>query len=466
MWLEPIIVSVLNHKWRRHSEPSVAGLMLGRAADESHRAIVWPDDKRAEHAVVVGKTGSGKTHCMESLASSLMKRSEPFVFFDYHGDATQHLVRLASVHPDGARRLVVVDPTDPQCSPGLNPLEIRSAAENAFGRSAELAAILRARWGVDAFGARTEELLRNTLFVLSANSYTLVEAPLLLTSRPFRDQLVMNLGPSDIADYWRDRYEPLSDPMKAAFREPLLNKITGFLTEPACRHLLGQPKSTFTFADAIERGQWIILHLPKGKLRDHAHTLGNLIFARLQFELFARVNQPEHKRRLVTVFCDEVQNLAENGIATLLAEGRKFRGSIVCGLQYWEEISRELRGALLSAGTHMFFQVSASDAGVLASELSVAAKHRYHEDLTTLPRGEAIVRIGATAPVHIRVPPLPKVRSSDSALSALHSLSSHQYAVDRSEIEREIQARRAAFRSSPITQLTKLDATDEGQADW
>ena len=33
---------------------------------------------------------------------------------------------------------------------------------------------------------------------------------------------------------------------------------------------------------------------------------------------------PEAERRLFALFCDEVQNLAENDLVTLLAEGRKF----------------------------------------------------------------------------------------------------------------------------------------------
>jgi hypothetical protein len=307
---------------------------------------------------------------------------------------------------------------------------------------------------VSAFGARTEELLRNVLFVLAATHYTLVEAPLLLTSHAFRQRLV-------------ERYEPLSEGMKAAFREPLLNKITAFLTESASRHLLGQQRSTLRFSEAIDAGQWIVVNLAKGKLREHAHTMGNLIFARLQFDVLARANVPEASRQLFTVFCDEVQNLAENDLSTLLAEGRKFRVSLITGHQFWEQLPKELRGALLSAGTHVFFRLSSNDAGVLASELSVGARQRYHRELTVLPRGQALVRAGAAAPVAIDVPSLPRLIRSRTEVAAVRERAIRRCSRWRNDVEAEIRDRRQQATELP-TAPTRInhDGTAEGQQGW
>lgn len=466
MWFEHSIVGWLNRMNQPLQLPPMAGLTLGHLTDNPSHAVVWAHNRRAEHACVVGKTGSGKTHFMEYLAWQLMSQNEPFVFLDYHGDATDHLVRLAARSPEGAARLLIVDPTDPHVSPGLNPLETMDADERSvFGRASELSAILRQRWGVEAFGARTEELLRNTLFVLAATHQTLVEAPRLLTSPEFRAQLVSQITHPEVLDYWHDRYEPLSEAMKGAFREPLLNKVTAFLTEPACRHLLGQRQSTINFAAAINEGRWIVVNLAKGKLREHAHTLGNLIFARLQFDILARANVAPERRRLFTVFCDEVQNLAENDLATLLAEGRKFQVSLTTGHQYWDQLSHELRGALLSAGTHVFFRLSSSDAGILASELSVGAKQRYHRELTLLARGQAVGRVGSGAPVTFTVPPLPSIRTSADRIRALRDVAVQRCSRSRDQVEADIRARRdivrVVTRPAPVTH----DAND-GQHGW
>src|SRR5207247_1069504 len=103
------------------------------------------------------------------------------------------------------------------------------------------------------------------------------------------------------------------------FREPLLNRVTAFLTDPAARHLLSQT-STIDVGTVMAEQQWLIVRLPKGRLREHAHTLGNLLFAQVQFAALAREAVPSHLRTTFTLICDEVQNLAENDLATLLTE--------------------------------------------------------------------------------------------------------------------------------------------------
>jgi hypothetical protein len=228
---------------------------------------------------------------------------------------------------------------------------------------------------------------------------------------------------------------------------------------------LGQQRSTLRFTDAVDSGQWVVVNLAKGKLREHAHTLGNLVFARLQFDILARANVAEHRRRLVTVFADEVQHLAENDLTTLLAEGRKFRVSLVTGHQFWEQLPRESRGAVLSAGAHVFFRLSSADAAALGSELSVAAKHRYHRELTQLARGRAIAGIGGAPPVAFTVPALPKVTTRSEDIEDLRSESVGRYARPRPDIEAEIRSRRQTP-DAPVLPATHTHDPHEGQRDW
>lgn len=465
MSIEHSIVHLLNRIGSSQPKPPPAGLDLGRDT-ESHQVVAWPHTERTRHLCCIGKTGSGKTHLLLYLATQLARRGEPFVFIDYHGDATRDLVSLLAGNPEAAQRLVLLDPTDPATSPGLNPLELDDADDTGHARSSELAAILRQRWRVDAFGARTDELLRNTLFVLSTTGQTLVEAPLFLTSKDFRAHLLERVANPDARDYWLTRFEPLSEAMKASFREPLLNKITSFISEPACRHFLGQ-SSTFTFTKAADDGSFVIINLSKGRLREHAHTLGNLIFAKLQFEILARSIRRPEDRPLLTIFADEAQNLAENDLAILLTEGRKFRASLITGQQHWEQTPSTLRGALLSAGTHVFFNLSASDAWTLSSELSASHRQRYVTELSSLGRGEAIVRAGANRPYRVRVPALPLSTASTSDVERLRSLSVSRYGRSRRAIEEAIAARRRLpkpYRFGPPTQIRHAD--DEGQQGW
>lgn len=470
MSLERHLVRLLNRRVRprQSAAPDGGALILGVSAAESHQQVWLDHNRRKEHLVMVGKTGMGKTHSLEALANQHFRSPFGFVFFDFHGDATEHLLSRAAA-AGVLDRVALIDPTDAEYSPALNPLESRTPEQtDLFARSAELSGILRRRWGVDSFGARTEELLRNVMTVLIASRQTLIEAPLLLTSANFRGQLLADV-PDNLREYWTDRFEPLTESMKAVFREPLLNKITEFLSEPSCRHLLGQRVSSIRFADAMRQGQFVFINLAKGRLREHSHTLANLIFAHLQFEIFGRVDVPEKDRRLFTIICDEVQNLAENDLVTLLTEGRKFGVSLVTANQFWDQLPKDLRGALLSAGSHLFFRLSAADAGLLAPELSVTRRQRFLVTLTTLPIGEAIARLNNAPPVHVRIPALPTVPPLDrSVRRALIEA----FATRREQVETEISRRRSGNTSPQSAQsggsemsVTESD-TPEGQHEW
>jgi DNA helicase HerA-like ATPase len=466
--IEPLIVGLLNRLTRPTNRQTLTdGLLLGQTAtdDGSGEPVVIPQVRRFEHVFVQGQTGVGKTHGLQFMAWQHMQRGEGFLFFDYHGDSIDGLLQLAAGIPDAESRVVLVDPTDRLTSPGINPLEIPAGAEDsAFGRASELAAILRARWGVDAFGARTEELLRNSLYTLSVHHLTLAELSKLLTVEAFRRPLTRTLPSTDVTSYWRDRFEPLSEAMKAVFREPLLNRTTGFLTESSMRHVLGQAVSTVRFDEAMAEGRWVLVNLSKGILREHAHTLGNLLCAKLQFEVFGRIRLPPQARRLFSIICDEVQNLGENDLITLLTEGRKFGISLVTANQFADQLPRNLRGALLAAGTKMFFRLSAADAKTLAQELSVSDR-RYVEALTSLTRGRALVRIGADTARAVAIPSLPEgTASRRRQAEALRSASLSRYARPRPAIEAEINTRSAPQRTN--TRPPEHGTGDEGQINW
>jgi Type IV secretion-system coupling protein DNA-binding domain len=470
-FLEPLLVSILNRLTSPPKrKPTPEGLLLGlsRSPSGQPHTVVIPEVRRFEHAFVLGKTGMGKTHLLQHLAWQHMQRSEGFLFFDYHGDSIERLLRLAARAPDAESRLVLVDPTDRLTSPGINPLEIpEDSGDSAFGRTSELSTILRSRWGVDAFGPRTEELLRNSLYTLAVHGLTLAELSKLLTDGPFRIALTTRLPSPDIAAYWRDRFEPLSDAMKAQFREPLLNRTTGFLTEPSMRHVLGQRESTIRFGRAMAEGQWVLVNLSKGILREHAHTLGNLICAKLLFDVFGRISLPPQNRRLFSILCDEVQNLGENDLVTLLTEGRKFGVSLITANQFYDQLPKALRGALLASSTQIFFRLSASDAKSLAPELSLTDR-RFASELTNLERGKALGRVGSEPPQTIRVPGLPESTDRQRARAhALRSLSLSRYARPRANIEAEILERTAPQESYPHEHPDEPPISeDEGQAEW
>src|SRR5260370_943712 len=138
----------------------------------------------------------------------------------------------------------------------------------------------------------------------------------------------------------------------------IVNQVSGFATDQRFRNILGQERSIFSLLDAMDRGRWVILTLDKGRLGEQASTLGSLLLTKLKNALFAR-----RRRQLFTLYCDEIQNLVAYegaGLDTLLSEARKFGASVCSANQFMEQYPPPMRAAILSVGTHIFFQLSST----------------------------------------------------------------------------------------------------------
>ncbi len=402
-----------------------------------HRSL--SNARRTMHIAVLGKTGSGKSSFLRHLAQQDIAADRGFLYFDLHGDATPFLLRTINARERELRRhlndkLVLVEPADPIVSVGLNPLELGTPD---FVRIAEFAEVLKRRWSLDHFGARTDELLRNALYVLAANHLTLVELAPFLTHGTFRATCLKNVPNAEVRQYFELRYDQASEAMRATMREPILNKTSAFTADPHFRHIVGQVRSTFSIRDAMDRGHWVIVNLEKGKLGEQAPTLGSLILTVVKNALFAR-----DERSLFTLYCDEIQNLVAygSGIETLLSEARKFGVGVVTANQFLDQYPAEMRAAILSVGTQVFFQLSSQDAGQVAQALDSGKP--LAERLKNLPQRHFVVKTGSDRWQELRVPSVrePSVDPTDLVNRARYSRGKV-----RAHIERDIAARQATF---------------------
>src|SRR5712691_1773084 len=396
------------------------------------------DSKRSEHAAILGKTGQGKSFFLRYLSGQDIRHRGGFVFFDLHGDTMPFLLRLVAVEERRTRadlsdRLIVIEPADPEFSIGLNVLEAQEGQQN-YVQLAEFAQILKARWNLDSFGARTEELLRNSLHVLADNALTLLELSPLLTNAAFRAGCLNRVQNTEVSDYFRTRFDVRSEAAQGVFREAILNKVSGFTTDQRFRHILGQQRSTFSLLDAMDRGRWVILNLDKGRLGEQAGTLGSLLLTKLKNALFAR-----KRRQLFTLYADEIQNLVAYdgaGLETLLSEARKFGISVVSANQFLEQYPTQMRAAIMAVGTHVFFQLSSIDADKIASALD--GGKRLGELLKNLPKRHMVVKSGSHRPMEVLVP---NVAEPDADSTDLYNRCRARWARRRTDIEAEIRRR-------------------------
>jgi GTPase SAR1 family protein len=416
-------------------------LTLGNSLWNPKEQVFLKEQQRPMHIGILGLSGVGKSYFLEHLIRQDIDRKTGFVLFDVHGDLADNVVRYLAersrTDPDVLSRTILIEPFDPDFTIGFNPLE-RSSDASPFLQAQELAHILRTRWETKNFGPRTEELLRNALYVLSANNLTLLELPYLLVNQSYRAKLVQTITEQSVSDYWKTRYEKISEGMRAAMREPLLTRVSGFLSDPQIREIVAQPKSTFSFRHAIAASHFVIANLSKGRLgAENSPVLGSLLFTKFQLDAMSQAVIKESERRLFTVYADELQNFVGQNFATLIAEARKYRISITAGHQSWRQLDPEMRNAMLGVGSRIFFRLHYHDARELAGELPAVSPQR----LLTLPTGHAIFRSTNQLPIPFQVQAHRKPACSHTDVAKLRVASTKLYAAPRSAVRRDIDDR-------------------------
>lgn len=436
-------MNTLVNLWNRFVEPRFSArgsLLLGfQVVDEriTRKPIYLTDLARSQHIVILGKTGTGKTSLMKSMLEQDIARGRGFLCIDLHGELTPFVLgkiaeREQKKQVDLSSRTLVISGDDENRSVGLNILE-------AAGRTlpvliSEIVSVVRQRWNLDHLGARTEELLRNALWVLAESGLALTDLASLLTDSNFRTSLLWKCHNPEVTEYFNERYDRLSDAMQGVFREAILNKVSAFTLDPAVRHIVGQRKSTFHLLEALDQGFWVVLSVSKSRLGENASTLAALILTCFKNTIFIRKS-----RILFSIYADELQALVSSSetFEILLAEARKFGVSLVTANQYMSQHSAQTRSGLLSAGTILSFRSSSEDAVRIAS--AIGGGERTMQRLKQLPDRHALSQTGASQTLELIAP---VVSSSRVSFASLLARSNGKWARLRTEVDEQISSRR------------------------
>jgi len=386
----------------RHRLPTEAELALGYAwGDEKGQDVFQlrgvSQKDRASHFYVIGGTGTGKTKFLESLILQDIRNGVGFGVIDPHGDLVEYVKgRLALFREGLGERVVLIDPTDEKNTVCFNPLE---KAENvsAAEQAAELVLVFKKIW-YDAWGARMEDLLRNTLIALIENEETLAEVPLLLTDAIVREKLTRNLKNETCRQYF-ERFNSLSKSVKDEWTESTLNKVNAFLSDERIRQIFLSRKSSFNLREIIDGGKILLVKLDKGRLKGGSELLGSLLLSKIQMAAFSRTDTKESERQPFYLYIDEFQNFATESFIDILAEARKYKLSLTLAHQNLSQLPEKLRASILgNCGLQAYFRISRLDAELLAKE-SFAGLYAeppgwetYIQELQGLPQRVCLVK--------------------------------------------------------------------------
>jgi type IV secretory pathway TraG/TraD family ATPase VirD4 len=284
-----------------------------------------PLKDRATHMYVIGASGSGKTKFLEFPIQQDIKLGNGFCIIDPHGDLVEETRGFLACHYHETQdesifdRVIIVDPTDPMYTVGFNVLEIPPGVA-PIEQAQELIMVFKRIWA-DSWGARMEDLLRNSLIALGLTQHTLGHLSQFLTSQPFRTQ-VMEKVAHPIAKPYFERFDSMSRAAQLQWSEPVTNKVNAFLSDERISQMLSFPKSTFNLRDVMDQQKILLIKLNKGKLRESADLLGSLFMAKIQMAAFSRTDIPESARVPFYLYIDEFQNFASESFEVVLSEAR------------------------------------------------------------------------------------------------------------------------------------------------
>jgi hypothetical protein len=339
------------------------GQLQGRAVQVSVEAL-------RSHAYIVGGTGTGKSRLLRLLIEQDIAAGHGLCLIDPHGDLCDALIGYLATLPDthpALSRTVLIDPTAPDWAVGFNPLDIPEG-EEVFPHVLELLNVFEKLWG-DSWGARMEDLMRNSFITLAEQGRTLLDVPRLLTDEAFRDQMVEGVRSPAAKSYWEDRFGALTARTRAEWVESTLNKVSTFISDPWIRDMVGQMHSTVRLRQWMDDGVITLVNLAKGRLKRNSDLVGAMFVAKIQEAALSRVDLPETQRRGYRLIVDEFQNYATRSFEEILSEARKYGLCLMMANQTLTQLERTLLASVLgNCQAQVYFRCNRHDAETLARQ--------------------------------------------------------------------------------------------------
>jgi energy-coupling factor transporter ATP-binding protein EcfA2 len=324
-------------------------------------------EDRFAHVYVIGKTGSGKSTLLESMARQDLANGNGFALIDPLGDLAERLMpRIPSWRRDD---VIYLNAADRRLTWGYNPLRHVPPEYIALAASG-LMEVLKKMWPA-SWGVRMEHILRNVLMaLLEQPAATMHDILRLFSDKDFRTRIARSLKNQSVRRFLENEYEKFSPSYRVDATAPIQNKVGAFLADPMLDRMLTAPKQELRIRQIMDKGQVLIANLAKGRIGDDSSSLlGGLLVTTIGLAAYTRADTSPDRRRDFFVYVDEVQSFATLALANMLSELRKYRVGFTIAHQYLQQLSPEIRHAVLgNIGTIVSFRVGMVDAPYLAKE--------------------------------------------------------------------------------------------------
>jgi energy-coupling factor transporter ATP-binding protein EcfA2 len=341
------------------------------------------------HVYIIGKTGTGKSTLLLSMALQDLRAGNGLLLLDPHGDLADELHEYAQ--RSGRQDIVYWNVPDPASPFGYNPLRHVRPDKVPLAVSGILDAFKK--FWADAWGVRMEHILRNVLYALiEQRGGTLGDIPRLLTDDGYRKSCAAALTNIPVQQFWLKEYPQYSYRYRADSIAPIQNKVGAFLADPVLNRILTQPQHDIHLRQMMDHGGVLMLNLAKGRLgQDSANLLGSLVLATLNVAAFSRSEVAAAERRPFFAYIDEFHSFTTLSTATMASELRKYGVGLTLANQHLHQLEPDIRHAILgNAGTLIAFRLGSEDAPLLANEFAPVFDN---SDLLGLPSHEVYIKL-------------------------------------------------------------------------
>ncbi len=415
-------------------------------------------DDRRRHMYVIGKTGMGKTVLQENMVMSDIMAGHGVCYVDPHGDTAEKI--LDYIPSNRINDVVYFNPADMEFPVGFNILETVNDNQKHLIASG-LMGVFKKIWP-DVWSPRMEYILLNcVLALLDYPGATLLGINRLLVDAEFRARVVTKIRDPIVKTFWVAEFASWNEKYATEAIAPIQNKVGQFLSASIVRNIVSQVKSTVDLRKIMDEGKIFIVNLSKGRIgEENMRLLGGMLIARLQMAAMERVDMLEDERRDFYLFVDEFQNFATESFASILSEARKYRLCLTVAHQYIEQLTEEVRAAVIgNVGTLLTFRVGSTDAEFLEREF---APTFTADDLVNLTKYTVYLKLmvdGVASPPFSAntLPPIAKYTGNAQKVIAV---SRERYAMPRATI-----AEKVLRWSGMETPSLRSEQPVEGQAD-
>ena len=399
-------------------------------------------EDRRQHTYIIGKTGTGKTNLLKSLAFQDIQSGSGLAIVDPHGSFVEEV--LEKIPDNRLDDVIYFNPADSDFPLGFNVLEVSDPKYKHLVAS-DLMGIFTKIWA-NVWSARMEYILNNcVLALLDTPGTTLLGIPRILVDKDYRRIIVDNLKDPVVRSFWVQEYESWQDRFRQEAIAAIQNKVGQFLSSAFVRNIVGQPKSAFNVQDAMNQRKILLINVAKGRIgEDNAALLGAMLITKIQLAAMERVRIPEEERKDFYLYVDEFQNFATDSFANILSEARKYRLNLVIAHQYIGQLvtdtTTKVRDAVFgNCGTLISFRVGATDAEFLEKEFEPEFEI---QDLVNIPNYHIYLKLmvnGATSrPFSATTVAAKGPDGVDDSTQTIIDLSRRKYARPREVVEADI----------------------------